>query len=82
MNTPQVHVPGSVYSRILWLYGFCTLISNAAFLIGYYWLPEGFLRGGPATSGGQIAAEAHAFWGQFGLPCSSTWEASLQPALR
>lgn len=54
MNTPQVHVSGSVYSRILWLFGLYTLIFNGAFLIGYFWLPEGFLRGSPATSGGQI----------------------------
>ncbi len=67
MNSPQVHVPGSVFSRILWIYGFYTLLSNAAFLIGYYWLPEGFMRGSPQTSGGQVVAEAQSFWGQFGL---------------
>ncbi len=67
MNTSQVHVPGSVFSRILWMYGLYTLLSNAAFLIGYHWLPEGLLRGSPATGGGQIAADARTFWGQYGL---------------
>jgi hypothetical protein len=43
------------------------LLSNAAFLIGYYWLPEGFMRDSPQTSGGQVVAQAQSFWGQFGL---------------
>lgn len=67
MNTFQAHVSGSVYSRILWLYGMYTLLSNAAFLVGYYWLPEGFMRGSPQTSAGRVAAEAQTFVGQFGL---------------
>jgi len=65
MNTPQVHVAGSVYSRILWFYGIYTLLSNAAFLIGYYWLPEGFMRG--RTAGAQVVGEAQTFLGQLGL---------------
>ncbi len=67
MNTPQVHISGSIYSRILWLYGFFTLLSNAAYLIGYYGLPEGFMRGSPQSAGGQVVAGAQSFWGQFGL---------------
>lgn len=67
MNAPQVHASGTVYSRILWLYGIYTLLSNAAFLLGYYWLPEGFMRGSPQTSAGRVVAEAQTFWGQFGL---------------
>jgi hypothetical protein len=67
MNAPQVHVPGSIYSRILWLYGIYTLLSNAAFLIGYYWLPEGFMRASPQTAGGQVVLAEQTFWGQFGL---------------
>ena len=67
MKTPQVHVTGSVYSRILWLYGIYTLLSNAVFLIGYYWLPEGFMRGGPLTATGRVVAAAQSFGGQFGL---------------
>lgn len=67
MNTPQVNVPGTVYSRILWLFGLTTLLSNAAYLIGYYWLPEGFMRSSPQTAGGQVVMTAQSFWGQFGL---------------
>ena len=67
MNTSQVHISGSVYSRILWLFGLYTLLFNAVFLIGYYWLPEGFLRGSPVTTSGQVAAEAQTFWGQLGF---------------
>jgi hypothetical protein len=29
------------------LYGLYTILSNACFLIGYYLLPEGFMRGSP-----------------------------------
>ena len=67
VNTPQVHASASVYSRILWLYGLNTFLSNAAFLIGYYWLPEGFMRGSPQTGGAQLVMTAQSFWGQFGL---------------
>lgn len=67
MNTYQVHVSGSVYSRILWIYGLYTLLFNAVFLISYHWLPEGFLRGSPVTTAGQVVAEAQTFWGQLGL---------------
>jgi hypothetical protein len=35
MNSPQVHTPGNVFSRILLIYGLYTFLSNAAFLIGY-----------------------------------------------
>lgn len=67
METSKVHVSGTVYSRILWLYGLYTLLSNAFFLIGYYWLPEGFVRNSPQTSAGRVVVEAQTFWGQFGL---------------
>jgi len=67
MNAPQVHVSGTVFNRILWIYGLSTLLSNTAFLIGYYWLPEGFMRASPQTAGGQVVMAAQSFWGQFGL---------------
>ena len=67
MNTPQVQVSGSVYSRILWIFGFYTLLYNAVFLISYYWLPVGFLRGSPVTTSGQVVGEAQTFWGQLAL---------------
>ena len=67
MNPSQVHVSGNVCSRILWIYGLTTLLSNTAYLIGYYWLPEGFMRSSLQTAGGQVVMTAQSFWGQFGL---------------
>ncbi len=67
MNTPRVHESGTVLTRVLWLLGTYALLSSAAYLAGYYWLPEGFMRGSPQTAGGQVVAAAQSFWGQFGL---------------
>jgi len=67
MNTSHIHVSGSVYSRILWLYGLYTLLFNVVFLIGYHWLPEGFMRDSPQASAGRVVAEAQTFGEQFGL---------------
>jgi hypothetical protein len=67
MDKPQVHVSGTVIIRILLIYGLYTLLSNAAFLIGYYWLPEGFLRGSPMTAPARVVGEAQTFLGQLGL---------------
>ena len=67
MNTSKVHAQDSVFKRILLLYGINELLSNAAFLIGFYLLPEGFMRGSPQTAAGEIVASAESFWPQFGL---------------
>jgi hypothetical protein len=67
MDTSKVHVSGNVFSRILLFFGLYTLLFNAAFLIGYYWLPEGILRATPATAAGQVVATAQTFWGQLGF---------------
>jgi hypothetical protein len=37
------------------------LITNAAFLFGYYLLPEGSLRQGPQTAAASVAASADTF---------------------
>lgn len=47
--------------RVVWLFGLFTFISNAAFLFGYYLLPEGSLRQGPQTAAGQIVAASPNF---------------------
>lgn len=47
--------------RVLWLYGFFTLLSNAAFLIGYYLLPMGILHQGTPAALAETAAAAPAF---------------------
>ncbi len=49
--------------RVLWLYGVFMLISNAAFLVGFYLLPEGILRSGPLTPAGLVGS-ADSLWGQ------------------
>jgi hypothetical protein len=47
MNEQTIETRGGVFSRALLLYGLYTLLSNAFFLIGYYLLPESFMRGSP-----------------------------------
>lgn len=63
----SVQTQDSVFKRILWLYGFYTLLFNACFVLAYYLLPEGFMRGSPQTSAGEFVAGAETFWTQFGL---------------
>ncbi len=57
----------SVFKRLLILYGLYTLISNAMFLVGYYLLPEGFMRGSPQVQAAGAIAAAGSFWSEFGL---------------
>ena len=67
MNTFQVQVKDNLLKRILLLYGLYSLLSNAFFLVGYYFLPEGFLRGSPQMGPGELVAQQTGFWAQFGL---------------
>ena len=69
MNTKsaQVQTRDSVFKRILCLYGLFTLLSNASFLVGYYLLPEGFMRGSPLMAAGELVASTGSFWPHFGL---------------
>ncbi len=60
-------VSETVWRRVLWLYGLYMLLSNAAYLFGYYLLPEGFMRGSPQAAIGRLAASATSFWGELGL---------------
>lgn len=57
----------TVWKRVLWLYGLYMLLSNAAYLAGYYLLPEGFMRGSPQVGIGRLVGSATSFWGEFGL---------------
>jgi hypothetical protein len=57
----------SVLKRVLWLYGLYMLLSNGAYLAGYYLLPEGALRQSPYTTAGRIVAQASSFWSELGL---------------
>lgn len=57
----------SVFMRVLLLYGAYSLLNNSAYLIGYYFLPEGFMRSSPQTAAGRIAESAGSFGKELGL---------------
>jgi hypothetical protein len=63
MTTLQPTTQESVFKRVLWLYGLYSLLSNAAYLVGYYLLPEGFMRGSPGMWTARVAATG-TFWSQ------------------
>jgi hypothetical protein len=67
MNTTFVKTQDGVFKRILLLYGLYTLLSNAAYLFGYYLLPEGFMRGGPGSAPARVVAATGTFWSEFAL---------------
>ncbi len=67
LNENRSTVPETVWKRVLWLYGLYMLLSNAAYLFGYYLLPEGFMRGSPQVAAGRLVAGAPTFWAQLGL---------------
>lgn len=57
----------NVFKRALWLYGLYSLLNLISSLIGYYLLPEGFMRCTPYSAIGSFVASASSFWGEFGL---------------
>ena len=57
----------SVFIRMLWLYGIYSLLFDICFVVGFYFLPEGFMRGSPQAAAGELVAKAQSFWPQFGL---------------
>jgi len=57
----------SVFRRVLWLYGAYMLLSNTAYLIGYYFLPEGLMRSSPHTAAGRLIASSSSFGMEFVL---------------
>jgi hypothetical protein len=65
MNRP--FVPDKILKRVLWLYGLYALLSNAAYLFGYTFLPEGFMRTTPFLATGQLVAGAPPGWAQLAL---------------
>jgi hypothetical protein len=66
MGINQMWKHENVFLRVLMLYGFYTLLSNSAFLIGYYFLPEGLVRGSPQAAAGRFAATG-TFWSELAL---------------
>ena len=67
MVTAQIQSRENVFQRILWLYGLYALLNMAFFLLGYYLLPEGLMRGTPQLAIGSLVASAPSFWSEFGL---------------
>ncbi len=67
MAPVNTQIQDTVLKRVLCLYGLFTILSNISFLIGYYLLPEGFMRGSPQMVAGELVASAGSFWSQFGL---------------
>ena len=67
MNTDSVQTQDGVFKRVLLLYGLFMLLSNAAYLLAYYLLPEGFLRGSPTMSMARVIASSSTFWSQLAL---------------
>jgi hypothetical protein len=57
----------NVFKRAFWLYGLYSFLNLASFLIGYYLLPEGFMRGSPYTAISSFVASASSFWSELGL---------------
>jgi hypothetical protein len=57
----------AVFRRILGLYGAYMLLNNAAYLLGFYFLPEGLMRGSPQTAAGRLVASAGSFGSEFFL---------------
>ncbi len=79
----QVLVQDGLLKRVLLVYGLYTLLHNAAFLVGYYFLPEGLLRGSAVTTSGEIVASQGSFWGQFAMTLlfNIGWMAALSVVL-
>ena len=66
MNASSDLAHDRVFKRVLLLYGLFMLLSNAAYVLAYYFLPEGFLRGSPVQTTARVAATG-TFWSQMAL---------------
>lgn len=66
MGLTQKLTEQNVLKRILWAYVIVYLVPTlTAFAVGYFFLPEGFLRGGSSTTPAEIVAQQIGFWPQF-----------------
>jgi len=62
MNASSDLAHDRVFKRVLLLYGLFMLLSNAAYVLAYYFLPEGFLRGSPVQATARVVAASSTFW--------------------
>ena len=56
-----------VFKRAMWLYGLHTVLNNGTYLLGFYFLPQGVMRGSPQVGVGGMVAQANSFWSQLAL---------------
>jgi len=63
----NAQIKENVFKRVLWLYGLYSLLNLFSFLLGYHFLPEGFMRGSPYSAIGTFVASASSFWSEFSL---------------
>jgi hypothetical protein len=66
LETYLAAIRESLFKSVLWLYGPYTLLNGVTYLIGYYLLPEGFMRGSPQAAAGR-AATTGVFWSEMAL---------------
>ena len=57
----------NAFKRVLWLYGLYSILNLFSFLLGYHFLPEGFMRGSPYSAIGLFVSSASSFWSEFSL---------------
>ncbi len=67
MNTSAWPTRDDVLKRVLLLYGLFMLLTNAAYLLGYYLLPEHFLIGSQMEAPARVVAASGTFWSQMVL---------------
>ncbi len=67
MESPRQLQTDGVAKRALCLYGLHTVLNNGTYLLGFYLLPQGFMRGGPQVAVGGMVAQEGSFWGQLGF---------------
>lgn len=67
MTTALPQSRESVFKRAFWLYGLYSFLNLITFLFGYYFLPEGFMRGSPYAAIGSFVASASSFWSELSL---------------
>lgn len=61
MTSPQHRQTDGVFKRTMCLYGLYTLLSNGMYIIGFYLLPEGFMRRSPQVAVGSLVTQAGSF---------------------
>lgn len=65
MQLVQKLTQQNVLKRVLWAYGIHLMLLLASFVVGYFFLPEGILRGTPITTLSTIVEQQKDFLSQF-----------------